>query len=182
MEKGIEDLNRGAEAYQAGDYETAVAYYKKAAAAGNVTALSNLGYCYYYGRSIPVDKEKARRCWEEASERGDVAATCKLGDLLWYGEPVKDRDRAKEFYRKAFRMGLESADIWVRPDAILRMFRYCPEDLPAERLELLDLGWICVSDLEDRIAEGDRYSEKLLREAEELLSALLPAAEEGTKN
>ena len=29
MEKGIEDLNRGAEAYQAGDYETAVAYYKK---------------------------------------------------------------------------------------------------------------------------------------------------------
>lgn len=111
MEKGIEDLNRGAEAYQAGDYETAVAYYKKAAAAGNVTALSNLGYCYYYGRSIPVDKEKARRCWEEASEQGDVAATYKLGDLLWYGEPVKDRDRAKEFYRKAFRMGLESADI-----------------------------------------------------------------------
>lgn len=68
MEKGIENLNRGAEAYQAGDYETAVACYKKAAAAGNVTALSNLGYCYYYGRSIPVDKEKARRCWEEASE------------------------------------------------------------------------------------------------------------------
>ena len=52
------NLNIGAEAYQKGDYETAIKYYEKSANAGNVIALSNLGYCYYYGRSIPVDKQK----------------------------------------------------------------------------------------------------------------------------
>lgn len=61
------DLNTGAMAYQQGDYKTAITYYTKAAEAGNVIALSNLGYCYYYGRSIPVDKVKAKECWERAS-------------------------------------------------------------------------------------------------------------------
>ena len=42
------------------DYEKAISLYEKSASLGNVTALSNLGYCYYYGRSIPVDKEKAK--------------------------------------------------------------------------------------------------------------------------
>lgn len=49
-------LNKGADAYQAGDYETAIRLYQKSADMGNITALSNLGYCYYYGRSFPVDK------------------------------------------------------------------------------------------------------------------------------
>ena len=58
-------LNEGADAYQRGDYETAIRLYKKSADMGNITALSNLGYCYYYGRSIPVDKDKARRLFSE---------------------------------------------------------------------------------------------------------------------
>lgn len=57
-------LNKGADAYQAGDYETAIRLYQKSADMGNITALSNLGYCYYYGRSFPVDKTKAKECWE----------------------------------------------------------------------------------------------------------------------
>lgn len=53
-------LNKGADAYQAGDYETAIRLYQKSADMGNITALSNLGYCYYYGRSIPIDKSKLK--------------------------------------------------------------------------------------------------------------------------
>lgn len=60
-------LNEGADAYNAKDYEKAISLYEKSASLGNVTALSNLGYCYYYGRSIPVDKEKAKSYWEEAA-------------------------------------------------------------------------------------------------------------------
>ncbi len=65
-------LNKGADAYQAGDYETAIRLYQKSADMGNITALSNLGYCYYYGRSIPVDKTKAKECWEKAAIFGDI--------------------------------------------------------------------------------------------------------------
>lgn len=66
-EQSNKDLDLGAKAYQAGDYETAIRYYEKSADAGNVIALSNLGYCYYYGRSIPVDKTKAKECWDKAA-------------------------------------------------------------------------------------------------------------------
>ena len=44
-EQSNKDLDLGAKAYQAGDYETAIRYYEKSADAGNVIALSNLGYC-----------------------------------------------------------------------------------------------------------------------------------------
>lgn len=56
---------------------------------GNVTALSNLGYCYYYGRSIPVDKEKAKSYWEEAAIFGDIPAVYKLGDMYRNGDLPK---------------------------------------------------------------------------------------------
>ena len=48
---------KGAEAYRQGDYSTAVRYYKRAAARGDSVALSNLGYCYYYGRSVAQDMD-----------------------------------------------------------------------------------------------------------------------------
>lgn len=74
-------LNKGADAYQAGDYETAIRLYQKSADMGNITALSNLGYCYYYGRSFPVDKTKAKECWEKAAIFGDIPSVYKLGDI-----------------------------------------------------------------------------------------------------
>ena len=39
-EQSNKDLDLGAKAYQAGDYETAIRYYEKSADAGNVIALS----------------------------------------------------------------------------------------------------------------------------------------------
>ena len=75
-------LNKGADAYQAGDYETAIRLYQKSADMGNITALSNLGYCYYYGRSIPIDKTKAKECWDKAAIFGDIPSVYKLGEYV----------------------------------------------------------------------------------------------------
>ena len=85
---------KGAEAYRQGDYSTAVRYYKRAAARGDSVALSNLGYCYYYGRSVAQDKEKARQFWEQAAAYGDVAAIYKLGDMHQNSDIERNPDAA----------------------------------------------------------------------------------------
>ncbi|MCD8007820.1 MAG: sel1 repeat family protein [Clostridiales bacterium] len=172
VRQDIQDLNTGAAAYQAGDYATAVKYYRKAAAAGNVIALSNLGYCYFYGRSIPVDKEMAKKCWEQAAMFGDIAAIYKLGDMYRFGDLKKSLPYSHALYVRAFELALESEDIYVYPDAFLRMLRYYPEDLETANIDAKQLVQRCVQGLEARIADGDHYSGKLLKEAKEILNRL----------
>jgi TPR repeat protein len=166
------DLQAGADAYQNGDYEKAVAFYTKSAAAGNVTALSNLGYCHYYGRGVPTDKNAAKNCWERAGILGDIAAVYKLGDMYRNGDLKEDLDYSHALYRRAFQMALDSDDIYVYPDAFLRMLKYYPDEACTEDRDALDIGRDCVDGIEQRIAEGDHYSERVLREAKRILSEL----------
>ncbi len=166
------NLNIGAEAYQKGDYETAIKYYEKSANAGNVIALSNLGYCYYYGRSIPVDKKKAKECWEKAAILGDIAAVYKLGDMYRNGEIEKNLEYSRALYVRAFEMALESDDIGVCPDAFLRMLKYYPEEIEQYYYTQKEIAKSCVSMLEERIAKGDNYSGKVLKEANAILQKL----------
>lgn len=164
------DLDAGSHAYQEGDFETAVRLYRKAAEAGNVTALSNLGYCYYYGRSIPTDKEKARECWEKAAVLGDICAVYKLGDLYRNGDLPEDPVFSGKLYLRAFQMAAAEKDIWCYPDACLRILKYCAADFDAETLR--KIAEECVAGLEKRIEEGDHYSDRVLREAKEILEDL----------
>ncbi len=166
------DLHTGAMAYQEGDYETAVACYTRSAEAGNIVALSNLGYCHYYGRSIPIDKEKAAECWQKASEGGDIAATYKLGDMYHYGDIQQDEDKAHGLYQKAFIMALDCADVYVYPDAILRMLRYYPDEIKKD-YDLIKLTVHCLDGLQERIIQGDPYSNKLISETRAILKSLI---------
>ncbi|MCD8315289.1 MAG: sel1 repeat family protein [Firmicutes bacterium] len=168
----IEYLNAGAAAYQQGDYETAVKLYKKAAAMGNVTALSNLGYCYYYGRSIPVDKDMAKKFREQAAIFGDIAAIYKLGDMYRFGDLKKSIEYSNALYCRAFELSLESEDIYVYPDAILRMLQYCPEILDKGEFDKTELAKHCVEGIRERIEDGDNYSGKVLQKAEAILNRL----------
>ena len=160
------DLMNGSEAYQNGDYETAVELYEKAARAGNVTALSNLGYCHYYGCSVPVDKEKARQCWEKAAVLDDICAIYKLGDMYRNGDLPEDPVYFRALYRKAFELAVKEGDLWNYPDAYLRVLKYCSDEL--DRKTLFDIASDCVDGLKARIEKGDNYSEGLLKEAEAL--------------
>ena len=168
--RDVQDLNAGAEAYQKGDYETAVRLYQKAADAGNVTALSNLGYCYYYGRSIPVDKEKARSCWEKAAALGDVCSIYKLGDMYRNGDLPEDPVFSGNLYMQAFHKAVEEKDLWNYPDVSLRILKYCRDEFDPE--DLKKIAEDCVKGLEERIKQGDTHSGRLLEEAKEIRGRL----------
>lgn len=93
---------RGATLYGAGAYKQAVEYYHLAAAMGDVNAISNLGYCYLYGRDIEPDLSLAMAYFEVAVMCGNPDAAYKLGDI--YGSDkwgVKDKEQSVYYYRKA---------------------------------------------------------------------------------
>ncbi|MCD8161345.1 MAG: hypothetical protein LUE61_09305 [Clostridiales bacterium] len=168
-EQGMAYLDAGADAYQQGDYETAVRLYWKAAELGSVIALSNLGYCYYYGRSVPVDREMAKKCWAQAAMSGDIAATYKLGDLYRFDASEPDLAQSNALYRRAFRLALDSEDIYSYPDAALRMLQYCPEELDKMGIERRLLAQVCVDAIQARIEDGDHYSANVLKKAQAIL-------------
>lgn len=157
------ELQKGSDAYQNGDYEQALAHYRCAAEMGNVTAMSNLGYCYYYGRSVPVDKAKARECWKKAAILGDICATYKMGDMYRNGDLPADPVFAREFYWRAYFMAAEEKNIWCYPDACLRILKYCREEIADEIFK--NLADEAVEGIRLRIEQGDTLSDKLYREA-----------------
>lgn len=94
--------NKGANLYRPDTYMEAVEYYRLAAAMGNVYSISNLGYCYLYGRGIEANLSLALAYFRVAANKGDVDAAYKLGDV--YGNDkwgVKDQEMSIYYYRMA---------------------------------------------------------------------------------
>lgn len=112
-EENHEYLNNvGANYYNNGEYGIARIYYELASSLGNVTALSNLGYIYMYGREVPVDYSIALAYFSVAAKRGDIEATYKLGNLYQAGKGVeKNIEKAIEYYDKALELLENNEDI-----------------------------------------------------------------------
>jgi len=94
--------NKGANLYRPGTYKEAVEYYRLGAAMGNVHSISNLGYCYLYGRDIDANLSLALAYFKIAALRKDVDAAYKLGDV--YGSDkwgIKDKEMSIYYYRMA---------------------------------------------------------------------------------
>ena len=164
------DLMEGANAYLRGDYATAVACYQKAAFAGNVTALSNLGYCYYYGRAMAVDKERAYQCWSKAAVFGDIPATYKMADMMINGDLSPDPVFARALYHKAYMDAREIMDPDYYPDACLRILKYCRADIDEESILLIAQD--AVDGFREKVNAGETFHEKSLQEAEYILQEL----------
>lgn len=95
-------LNKGAELYNANKYNEAIEYYQISAAMKNHSAISNLGYCYLYGRGVDKDETKAVLYFTIAARQNDVDALYKLGTLYLSGKIVeKDSNVALYFLEKA---------------------------------------------------------------------------------
>ena len=110
--------NKGASLYTQGAYSQSVEYYHLAAAMGNVQAISNLGYCYLYGREIEADLSLAISYFKIAAKRKDVDAAYKLGDI--YGSSkwgVEDKELSVYYYRMAASFLID--DSWESAYAIL---------------------------------------------------------------
>lgn len=93
---------KGAEFYRDNNFESAVEYYRLGVAMGNTDSISNLGYCYLYGRSIPKDLSLAIAYFKIATELEHPEAAYKLGDI--YGSDkwgVKDKEKSIYYYKLA---------------------------------------------------------------------------------
>ena len=115
-------LEKGAKLYSEGNYDFAIEYYRLSAAFGNVIAISNLGFCYYYARGVDRDYTLARAYFELAAKHGEINALYMLGDIYINGYGVKtDEKKGIEFYVDAYNELKSSGDIYNYPDVLFRL-------------------------------------------------------------
>ncbi len=65
-----EMYKKGKDYDEVGNYTKAVRWYKRAAEEGHMEAQMNLAMCYYLGKGVEKDHEKARYWYEEVKEEG----------------------------------------------------------------------------------------------------------------
>jgi len=100
------DFKAGAEAYQRGDYATALTEFRPLAQQGNAEAQFNLGGMYLKGRGVPQDDAEALRWFRLAAEQGDAKAQAQLGLMYGIGLGVPQDDaQAVQWFRLAAAQG-----------------------------------------------------------------------------
>ncbi len=93
----------GAVYYREKMFDFAIKYYELAADKGNLSAISNLGYIYYYGRTGEKDYEKAFHYFDKAWEMGDLTAAYKVADMYQNGYYVKkDEQKYKKIIEELY--------------------------------------------------------------------------------
>ena len=83
-----QEFQRGMDASQSGDWETALKEWKALAAQGDSTAQRHLGVMYESGEGVPQDVEQAVMWQREAAEQIHLLAALNLGVTYYYGEGV----------------------------------------------------------------------------------------------
>lgn len=91
-----DDWADGVEAYDGGRVREALDLWRRAAARGNIDAMTAIAGLYTEGEGVPRDAALARRWYRRAAVRGDTSAQLNLGDMmdLGIGGP---RDRVAAF-------------------------------------------------------------------------------------
>ena len=77
------DTKAGVDAWNRGDYKTAVDEWRKAAIAGDADAQFNLGQAYKLGRGVPVDLPMAESWYRKAALQGHAQAEDNYGLALF---------------------------------------------------------------------------------------------------
>ncbi len=96
------------------NFAMAVELYQRAAKMGSRQANENLGYCYYYGRDIPKDYEKAYFCFVKGALDNHPISMYKIGDMYKNGYFVeKDEREAFEIYKECREL-LRGNDGYIR--------------------------------------------------------------------
>ena len=78
-----QNVKAGIDAWQRGDYVSAVAIWRPLAEAGDPDASFNMGQAYRLGRGVLVDLATAQAWLERSAEKGHVDAQTTLGLLLF---------------------------------------------------------------------------------------------------
>ena len=100
------DYKAGEDAYNRGDYATALREWRPLAERGEALAQYNLGLLYRKGRGVPQDDVQARQWYEKAAAQGQAKAQYNLGTLYLNGSGVpKDYQQALRWFRMAADQG-----------------------------------------------------------------------------
>ena len=101
-----QDFDKGVEAYNAGDYQTALRELRPLAEQGVAIAQFNLGVMYDKGQGVPQYYAEAVRWYRLAAEQGDADAQFNLGVIYNNGRGVpQDYAEAVRWYRLAAEQG-----------------------------------------------------------------------------
>ena len=80
------DFKAGMDAYNRGDYVTALREWRPLAEQGDASAQFSLGLSYENGDGVPRDYAKARQWYEKAAAQGDAKAQLYLGMQSSFGQ------------------------------------------------------------------------------------------------
>jgi TPR repeat protein len=80
-----DDFDSGVDAHRRGDYAQALAWYRKAADQGKVTAQNELGRMYDLGIGVAKDSGRAAEWYRKSAENGSAAGQFNLGVLYMVG-------------------------------------------------------------------------------------------------
>ena len=104
------DFNKGVEAYNSGDFKTALAEWKPLAAQGNAVIQYNLGVMYDNGEGVPENDKTAVKWLTLAAKQGYAKAQYNLGITYFKGEGVlTDNRRAYMWWNLANYNGYKAA-------------------------------------------------------------------------
>ncbi len=106
------DYEAGVEAYQRGDYATALTKFRPLAQQGDARAQYKLGLIYSKGQGVPQDYAEALYWYRQAAEQGDASGQFGLGGMYFDGRGVpRDYAEAARWYRQAAEQGDARAQI-----------------------------------------------------------------------
>ena len=169
-------LEKGAKLYSEGNYDLAIEYYRLSAAFGNVIAISNLGFCYYYARGTNRDYTIARAYFELAAKHGEINALYMLGDIYINGYGVKtDEKKGVEFYVDAYNELKSSGDIYNYPDVLFRLGKVFMEGRILEQnLEMAkQFLEVALEGFKERMdMEEDTFASEMLEEVRDCLDEI----------
>lgn len=169
---GLAELERGAEAARAGEWEQAVQLFGRSAAACCAEGAAQLGLCYYYGRGVRRSRTKALQLWKLAAENAeDVRSLVALGDDC-AASPKGSAGEALLYYRRAWRSSRQKPDIDYTPEACLRIAQTELCFITAQRPRAIALAAEAAQGFRVRVRGGEQTAEPWLRQAEELVQQL----------
>ncbi len=82
------DFQAGVDAYERGDYETALKEFRPLAEQGDAAAQYFLGFIYYDGEGVPQDYQEAAKWYRRAAEQGYASAESNLASMYVSGNGV----------------------------------------------------------------------------------------------
>jgi len=100
----------GVNAYNRGDYQTALKKFLPLADQGDAGAQTYLGVMYAEGQGVPQDYVEAQKWYRRAADQGHTRAQTNLGSMYGKGLGVPQDDaEALKWYRRAADQGFAAA-------------------------------------------------------------------------